>query len=430
MNETVGSETHRRMWEELGMNLELHDRLLEGLDRSHQRMIVARSGRPAAMGIFDEAFHDSHSGRVADIVGFRKAGGRSIGTFCIYVPDEIAFAAGVAPMALCGGSAWAVDQADRLLPRDICPLVRSTFGMSVSGTCPYKTLKDFGLGETTCDAKKKAWDLVGFPSLELPQRKSREDRDLWMTEVRRFAGMMEDLSGASITVPALREGIRLGNRRREILREINETRRLPEPPISGLDALLVSQAALAMDVRRFIEAGEELLEELGARIREGRGAYSEPGPRVLYAGSPSPMGFAKIHFILETSRFRVVSDESCTGARYWRGVVDDSPDDVESLLGAIADRYFAIDCACFSPNADRLDNIRAMIRDWSVDAVVHGVLQYCHGFDIESRTLDRALSKDGIPTFRIVTDYSEQDEEQTRVRVEAFREMVEGRSSE
>ncbi|MBN2206031.1 MAG: 2-hydroxyacyl-CoA dehydratase, partial [Candidatus Aminicenantes bacterium] len=152
----------RAVWTELGVNLDLHDQLLEDLSQHHRKTHLARKNRPKEMERFDRAFHASHAERVAEIHELRKSGGKSIGTFCIYVPDEIALAADVLPIPLCGGSGWPVNFADKMFPRDICPLVRSTFGMSFSGTCPYKTLKDFAVGETTCDAKKKAWDLLGF----------------------------------------------------------------------------------------------------------------------------------------------------------------------------------------------------------------------------------------------------------------------------
>ena len=118
----------------LKVNLPLHEELVANMNRVHEKTHVRQKNRPAAMSAFDAAFHDSHFGRVAEIHEHRKKGGKSIGTFCIYVPDEIAFAAGVVPFALCGGTGWSVSYADRMFPRDICPLVRSTFGMSFSGT--------------------------------------------------------------------------------------------------------------------------------------------------------------------------------------------------------------------------------------------------------------------------------------------------------
>ena len=124
----------REMWSALGIDLELHDQLITNTTKMHERTHLSQKNRPARMDYFDHSLHACHAERVAEILEFRKNGGKSIGTFCIYVPDEIAFAAGVLPIPLCGGSGWSVDYADKMLPRDICPLVRSTFGMAFSST--------------------------------------------------------------------------------------------------------------------------------------------------------------------------------------------------------------------------------------------------------------------------------------------------------
>jgi len=124
----------RKMWQNLGMNLELHDQLLENPSSLHKKTHLSQKNRPKTMEHFDHSFHASHAERVAEILQYRNNGGKSIGTFCIYVPDEIALAADVLPIPLGGGSGWSVNYADEMFPRDICPLVRSTFGMTFSGT--------------------------------------------------------------------------------------------------------------------------------------------------------------------------------------------------------------------------------------------------------------------------------------------------------
>jgi benzoyl-CoA reductase/2-hydroxyglutaryl-CoA dehydratase subunit BcrC/BadD/HgdB len=124
----------RQMWNELGINLDLHDELMANTERLHKRTHLSRINRPKRMEYFDHSLHASHAERVAEIKKYREGGDKSIGTFCIYVPDEIAYAAQVLPIPLCGGSGWSVNYADKMLPRDICPLIRSTFGMALSGT--------------------------------------------------------------------------------------------------------------------------------------------------------------------------------------------------------------------------------------------------------------------------------------------------------
>ncbi|MCI0512044.1 2-hydroxyacyl-CoA dehydratase family protein [candidate division KSB1 bacterium] len=417
---------YRQMWTELGMNLELHDQLLESLNRNHQRTHLAQPNRPKTMSQFDAAFHACHAGRVAEIRDHRQKGGKSIGTFCIYVPDEIALAAGVIPIPLCGGSGWSVDYADKMFPRDICPIIRSTFGMAFSGTCPYKTLKDFALGETTCDAKKKAWDLLDFKVMEVPQRKNSIDQELWMQEVYRFREMMEQLCGVKITAAKLFAAIKLVNRKRRALQKIDEFRKLPNPPISGLDALLVAQVALNQDWEPFIAHTEALAEELEQRVQAGISAYPETGAgkRVLMAGSPSPLGNAKVHALVEAAGLRIVADESCTGLRYFRELVDETPTNLDGMMQAIANRYFKIDCACFSPNSERLENIGKIIQEYRIQGVIQNILQYCHTYNVEAKVIENHLQKMHIPTLKIVTDYSEEDSGQIRTRIEAFAEIM------
>ena len=414
----------RKMWAELGMDLELHDQLIENQSSLHKKTHLFQKNRPKVMERFDHSFHASHAERVAEIIDYRKKGGKSIGTFCIYVPDEIALAAGVLPIPLCGGSDWSVSYADKMFPRDICPIIRSTFGMAFSSTCPYKTLKDFALGETTCDAKKKAWDLLGFKVMEVPQKKDPIDRGLWLQEVYNFKETVENLSGVKVNEERLQENIRLVNRKRRALQRINEFRKLPDPPISGLDALLVSQVALNQDTDKFIEDAEALAEELQERADAGISAYNGDGIRVMIAGSPSPMGNAKIHHIVESSGLRIVVDESCTGLRYYRDLVDESHKDLDGMMRAIADRYFSIDCSCFSPNTERMESITQLVKEYSVQGVIQNILQYCHTYNIEAKVVENILQKCGIPSIKIETDYSQEDTGRIRTRVEAFTEMV------
>ena len=418
-------EDYNEIWKSLGIDLELHRQLLENLGNLHKKTHLSQKNRPETMQLFDHSFHSSHSGRVAEILEYRKNGGKAIGTFCIYVPDEIALAAGVLPIPLCGGADWSVSYADKMFPRDICPLIRSTFGMAFSKTCPYAKLKDFAIGETTCDAKKKAWDLLGFKVMEVPQKKDPIDKDLWIGEVYHFKEMVENLSGIKVTAEQLREKIRLVNRKRKALQKIDEFRKIPHPPISGLDALLVVQVALNQDIVKFIADAEALIAELQERVNKGILVGNGNGKRVMIAGSPSPMGNAKVHYIVESSGLQIVVDESCTGQRYYRELVDESPTDLDGMIKAIADRYFNIDCSCFSPNTERMENMNRLVKEFRVQGVVQNVLQYCHCYNIEAKAVELSLKKIGIPSIKIETDYSLEDSGQIRTRIEAFAEILE-----
>jgi benzoyl-CoA reductase/2-hydroxyglutaryl-CoA dehydratase subunit BcrC/BadD/HgdB len=419
---------HRKLWTDLGMDVELHEKLLDALGMKYEQVILSQPNRPEHMAYFDHAVHESHGGRVQEIVDAKKQGTKMIGTFCIYVPDEIILAAGAIPVALCGGTAFSIPHAERTFPRDICPLVKSTLGLAFSRTCPYAPIKDLAVGETTCDAKKKTWDIlaqkVHFHVLEVPQKKTDQARDLWLEEVRQFKDRVEELTGTTVEPEVLSDKIRLINRKRRLLQELNDLRKGPLPPISGKDALTVAQVALIDKPERFCNELEALVAELRERVEHGVSPFADGAPRVLVAGSPSVMGNWKAHDIIETSGGAVVCDESCTGTRYFEHLVDESGTTVDDQLAALADRYFRIDCSCFSPNNERIDRVLQLVEEYRADAVVQYILQYCHGYNIEAIRIRGALKKAGVPSLEIETDYSEEDTGQLGTRLEALLEGI------
>ncbi|MCX6561331.1 MAG: double-cubane-cluster-containing anaerobic reductase [Candidatus Aminicenantes bacterium] len=429
--------THRpspedgKLWAGLGLDVELHGKILASIAANYDRQVESRPGRPAGMRYFDGVIHGSHGDRVREVMAKQAAGAKFVGTFCVYVPEEILIALGTVHLALCGGTAASIPYAEQTYPRNMCPLVKSTLGLAMSGACPYGPLEDLAVGETTCDAKKKTWDVLGreggFHVLELPQKKNPADRALWLEEVLAFARRIEELTGRPLEAGLLAEAVRLMNRKRRALARMHELRKAERPPISGTDALVVMQAALIDDPERFTRELEALNEELSARVAAGFGALPEGRRRIMIAGCPSVLGNWKLHHLVETSGAAVVVDESCTGTRYFTGLVDEGAAGLDEMLAAIADRYMTIDCSCFSPNTERMENAVRMAGEYHVDGVVQYILHACHTYNVEAIAMADALKAAGVPSIKIETDYSEEDIGQLQIRIEAFIESLEFR---
>jgi benzoyl-CoA reductase/2-hydroxyglutaryl-CoA dehydratase subunit BcrC/BadD/HgdB len=415
---------HEEMWNDLGMDVELHKELLRSIDKTFQQTVGDQENRPEGIKYFDHVLHESHGGRVAELIDARKNGRKFIGTFCIYVPEEIAMAADAIPVALCGGTQFSIPYGEKMFPRDICPLIKSTFGLAVSKTCPYGPIKDLGVGETTCDAKKKAWDVVNFHVMEVPQKKGKLDSDLWYQAVVEFKDRVEKLTGKKVEQNRLKEAIHIMNEKRRALQKLNESRKHDPPPISGLDALVVMQAALNDEPVRFTEQLQKLNAELSERIRKGTSPFAKGAKRIMVSGCPSVMGNWKVHSIIEKAGAAIVIDETCTGTRYFENLVEDGKKDLNRQLAALAERYMKIDCACFSPNNERMESIEKIIDSYKVDGVVQYILQYCHGYNVEAIRVAQTLKKTGLPNLKIVTDYAEEDIGQLRTRVDAFLEQI------
>jgi len=428
---SLPSAEDENLWRELGLDVELHAKVLESIALHFDEQVASRPGRPAGMDYFDGVIHGAHGTRVREIMAKRDAGAKFVGTFCVYVPEEILIALDVVYLALCGGTAATIPYAERHFPRNMCPLVKSTLGLAYSGTCPYAPLEDLSVGETTCDAKKKTWDILsregGFHVLEVPQKKGPADLALWRAEVRDFARRVEELTGRTLDADRLAEAVRLMNRKRTALARMHELRRIATPPISGTDALVIMQSALVDDPARFTDELEKLNGELAARAARGDAALPGASRRILMSGCPSVLGNWKVHHLIESSGAVIVADESCTGTRYFRGMVEEVGGGIDRQIDAVADRYMGVDCSCFSPNTERLENVVGLARDFRADGVVQYILHACHTYNIEAIAVADALKAAGFPSIKIETDYSEEDVERLRIRIEAFLESLEFR---
>jgi hypothetical protein len=95
---------YREMWKNLGMDLETHDRLCEVLPVAFGDVYLSQKNRPENMDYYNFVVSEIHGVRPAELIEHQKQGGKVFGTFCIYVPDEVIFAAGAIATGLCGGS--------------------------------------------------------------------------------------------------------------------------------------------------------------------------------------------------------------------------------------------------------------------------------------------------------------------------------------
>jgi benzoyl-CoA reductase/2-hydroxyglutaryl-CoA dehydratase subunit BcrC/BadD/HgdB len=421
-------EDYTKMWKDMGLDVDLHRRLVDSVGRQFGETVMTQKNRPAGMGYFDHVIHAAHGERVRELIDAKERGLKIAGTFCIYVPEEIAMALDVIPVPLCGGTNFSIPYAEKTFPRDICPLVKSTLGMAFSKTCPYAPIKNIAVGETTCDAKKKTWDIlagkVHFHVMEVPQKKEDPDRAVWLAEVKRFTEEMKSLSGRKLEKSRLEEAVRVMNGKRSALQAFSELRGADRPPVSGLDALVVYQCMLMDEPVRFTEKLMSLNEELSIRVQEGVSPFPPDVRRILVSGCPSVSGNWKLHHLIESSGAAVVADETCTGSRYFADLVENSRDGVEGMLERIADRYMKINCSCFTPNEGRIDDVRRMAATFRVHGVVQYILQYCHTYNIEAVRVASALKKAGIPQIAVETDYSSEDTGQLATRIEAFLEQI------
>ncbi len=423
------SEDYRSMWADLGLDLEAHDALLGVLGKAYQDIYLSQKNRPEGMGYFDFVMSEVHGLRIKELLDEKKAGRKIIGSYCVFVPEEIVLAANATLVGLCSGADFATEDVEKLLPRNTCALIKSSFGFKIGKVCPYLESADMIVGENTCDGKKKAYetlkDLVeNLYVMDLPQVKSANGKALLKTEYERFKTAVENLTGVSITAESLKQAIRTVNAKRMAIHRLSTLRKADPAPISGLDALLANQVFFYDNPARFTDSVNKICDELEKRIEAKTGVFPEKTPRILVSGCPQAVPNWKLPLIVETARAVIVGEESCVGERGTRNLTDDSGQSVDDMLNAIVNRYFQVDCAIFTPNPDRLDHIREMVAAYKADGVIHYGLQFCQPYLMESIPVAKALEENNIPCLRIETDYSMEDMGQLKTRVEAFVEML------
>lgn len=421
---------YQQMWTNLGLNLPAHDALLGALPALYQEVYLSQTNRPQGMGYFDFVVSEIHGLRVKELVEHKAKGGKVLATMCVFVPEEIILAADAVCVGLCGGIDWATDEVEKILPRNICALIKSFMGFKLDKVCPYFEVADLVVGETTCDGKKKSFevlnDFIPVHVMETPQKKKTADYELWKGELKTFLKIVEDLTGNTVTEEGLRAGIRKVDDKRKALQRLSRARRAVPSPISGKDALLIEQIAFYDDVDRFTQKVNELCDELEERIKQriGAGDGSE-GLRVMVTGTPMAIPNWKIPHLIETSGARIVYDELCTGERYFQDLIGDVEEkDMEQMLEALTKRSLQIDCACFTPNQPRIDKVVTKSAEYQVDGVIHYALQSCDPFTIEGFKVEKSLKEAGVPAMRLETDYSQEDAGQLKTRIEAFFESI------
>ena len=246
----------------------------------------------------------------------------------------------------------------------------------------------------------------------------------WAEEIAAFKDKVEEVTGNKVTAESLAESIRLINGKRKALERLYETRKNDKLPISGRDVLLISQIAFYDDPGRFTQMTNKLCDELEQRIADGVSVFPEGTKRIMLTGTPMAIPNWKIHNIVETSGGAVVCEEMCTGTRYFEKQVDESGQTVDEEIQALANRYMNINCACFTPNTGRIDDILRLAKEYKVDGIIDINLKFCNLYDTEGYLVEKAMNEAGIPVLGIETDYTDSDAQQLRTRISAFIEML------
>ena len=374
-----------------------------------------------------EEFNEQRKASFIHVKEFKQAGNRLVGFLCSYTPLEIIDAAGASSVALCGTSDEVIPEAEKVLPANLCPLIKSTYGFAYSEKCPFTYFSDMIVGETTCDGKKKMYELLSELKethiLHLPQGRDRAyESDGWYEECRLLLERLEKLYGITITNEDLRAAAARRNRLREAQLSMFELQALEPPAMTGVELMSTMFAGtFSFDIVSYTKKIEETVAARKSAYEAGERPVPADAKRILITGCPVGGVINKIGRTIETNGGVIVCMDDCSGERTARMMVDENAPDI---LRAISDRYLDINCSVMTPNDGRMENTLAMCEKYHVDGVVENVLTACHTFNVESARMQKAVEGAGIPYLKIETDYSAGDQGQSDTRLAAFIETL------
>lgn len=190
-----------------------------------------------------ENFAEQRKNSFLAVKKLKEQGIPVVGAYCTYFPQEIAMAAGAATVGLCSTSDETIPEAEKDLPKNLCPLIKSSYGFAKTDKCPFFYFSDVVVGETTCDGKKKMYEYMSeFKDvfvMELPNTQSDEALKLWKSEIIRFKEYLEEKLQVEITDGKIREAVKIQNAVRNAMKRLYAVMKNDPAPISGYDLFKV-----------------------------------------------------------------------------------------------------------------------------------------------------------------------------------------------
>ena len=358
----------------------------------------------------------------------KESGAKVVGLFCSFVPLEIVYAAGIVPVGLCAFTDEPIPAAETQLPKNLCPLIKASYGFALTDTCPYFYFSDLVVGETTCDGKKKMFELLGElkPTyvMQLPHSRDKAALAFWKGQIIAFKEKIEEFFGVTITEEDIRKAIRQKNHERQVMRRYLELGKLDPAPISGYEmGTRIDAGSFTFDLEQRCRLVEERTAEVLADWEANCKGKPSVKPRILVTGCPNGGVREKVIRAVEEMGADIVAFDTCSGIRDKVELVDENN---PAVYEALAIKYLNINCSVMSPNDSRREYLAKMIDEYHVDGVIEIVLQSCHTYDVEAYFIKRMVNQEkGLPYLNIETDYSQSDKGQINTRLAAFLETIE-----
>ena len=347
----------------------------------------------------------------------KKTGGKVMGYFCTYVPEEILYAADILPVRILG-SHEPQDLTEPHIFGMFCPFCRDCLAQGLKGAYDY--LDGIMIAQSCLHIRQAytSWQMhipVDYSYYLCAPHHVQSPRAVPFLagELQEFKKSLEGWLGRKLTDADLDKGIGIMNKNRTLLRRLYELRKQPQSPVTGLEAMYAVVSSQVTDKNEHSRLLEETLKTL-----EGARPARPTGNRLMLIGSENDdTQFVKM---VESLGATIVVDDHCTGSRY---IWEDVPDGGDRLT-AIAQRYIRrVPCPTKDwPLRNRLPHILRLAKEYKVEGAILLQQKFCDPHELDTPAIKKLLEENGIPTLFLELDVTV-PVGQFKIRVEAFLEM-------
>ncbi|MFC1493093.1 benzoyl-CoA reductase, bzd-type, subunit N [candidate division KSB1 bacterium] len=347
-----------------------------------------------------------------------RTGGRVMGYFCTYVPEEILYAADILPVRILG-SHEPHDVTEPHIFGMFCPFCRDCLAQGLKGKYDY--LDGIMIAQSCLHIRQAytSWEKhipVDFTYyLPMPNNvQSPHSVPYLAGEIKQFKSAVEKWTGKEITDDDIRRGIKIMNESRDLMRNLYDYKKTDNPPISGEETMEVAISQQMVDKREHSEQLKDLVADLGSGKGGGNG-----GTRLMILGSEDDdIAFLSM---VESVGATIVIDDHCVGTRYFWNNVPEESDPIEAIARRYCERP-----ACPSKDwmeRSRIPHLLSLAKDYDVKGAIVIQQKFCDPHELDIPAITKAFNEKDIKTLFLEFDVTVPIG-QFKIRVEAFLEML------
>ncbi len=351
---------------------------------------------------------------------WKKGGKPVVGLTCSGIPEEIIHSAGILPLRITANLVADTACADAELHKMTCSYIKAAAEILLTDQTGFF---DGVIAANACDHHLNLADLLYHKSeiplyyFEMHHSNTPGGRDLFINSMKKLIQYLHDQYSILIRDSDIWDSIKIYNKTRTLMANLNEFRKSDPPLISGAEYMRIVRAGMAARKETFNVYLESLIGELSAAD-----SGLEQRPRVMILGgacdSPDFVSF------IEGQGFFVAADNICFGARHYHGEIDENADDP---LSAVAERYFQM-ISCPSVMNDFKRNyelLTGVLDKMNIQGLIMARVKFCDPYAGFTKMLKESLSADNrVPVLDLEKDYGTNSSAQLATRLQAFREMI------